>query len=199
MMFDFDILQDLIQDDALASVEDEYDKKIIVLEEPGNQQQPAYTLKIRNVPDDIIAFKADAFPPPKKIFKNSKGECKRADYVVIASDDRANWIVHIEMKSGKGDSEKEVEQQLRGAQCLVAYCRAIGQEFWQEPEFLEKKNYQQRFISIKNIKIAKRETRLGSESGQHDIPERMLKISAPTNGTLEFRRLVGNLDIQLSE
>ncbi len=189
-MYDFDILQDLIQDDALALAEDEYNKKIIVLKESGNQQ-PEYSLKIRNVPDDIIAFKADAFPPPNNIFKNSKGECKRADYVVIASDDRANWIVHIEMKSGKGDSEKEVEQQLRGAQCLVAYCRAIGQEFWQEPAFLEKKNYQQRFISIKNIGVAKRETLIEPKSGQHDMPERMLKISAPANSNLQFKRLVG--------
>lgn len=190
MMYDFDILRDLIQDDALALAEDEYKKKIIVLKESGNQQ-PEYSLKIRNVPDDIIAFKADAFPPPNNIFKNSKGECKRADYVVIASDDRANWIVHIEMKSGKGDSEKEVAQQLRGAQCLVAYCRAIGQEFWQEQNFLEKKNYQQRFISIKNIGVAKRETLIEPKSGPHDMPERMLKINAPANSNLQFKRLVG--------
>lgn len=190
-MYDFDILQDLIKTEALASIEYEYNKKIIVLEEPGNQTQSAYSLKIRNVPDDIIAFKADAFPPPDKIFKNSKGERKRADYVVIASDDRANWIVHIEMKSGKGDPEKEVAQQLRGAQCLVAYCRAIGQEFWQEPEFLEKKNYQQRFISIKNIGVAKRETLIEPKFGQHDIPERMLKINAPANSNLQFKKLVG--------
>ena len=189
-MSDFDILRDLIKTEALALAEDEYNKKIIVLEESGNQQ-PEYSLKIRNVPDDIIAFKADAFPPPNNIFKNSKGECKRADYVVIASDNRANWIVHIEMKSGKGDSKKEVEQQLRGAQCLVAYCRAIGQEFWQESEFLEKKNYQQRFISIKNIGVAKRETLIEPKSGRHDMPERMLKISASTKGNLEFRKLVG--------
>ena len=189
-MYDFDILQDLIQNDALVLAKDEYNKKIIVLKESGNQQ-PEYSLKIRNVPDDIIAFKADAFPPPNNIFKNSKGECKQADYVVIASDDRANWIVHIEMKSGKGDSEKEVEQQLRGAQCLVAYCRAIGQEFWQEQDFLEKKNYQQRFISIKNIGVAKRETLIEPKSGRHDMPERMLKISTPANSNLQFKRLVG--------
>ena len=65
-MSDFEILRNLIKTEALASVEDEYNKKIIVLEEPGNEKQSAYTLKIRNVPDDIIAFKADAFPPPKR-------------------------------------------------------------------------------------------------------------------------------------
>ena len=190
-MSDFDILRDLIRDEALASVEDEYGKEIIVLEEPGNQQQSAYSLKIRNVPDDFIAFKIDAFPAPKKIFKNDKGECKRADFVIIASDNKVNWIVHIEMKGGNTGSGKEIKQQLRGALCLVTYCRAIGQEFWQEPKFLEQKNYQQRFISVKNIGIQKKPIWIPPKSGWHDTPENMLKINAPTRGILQFNRLVG--------
>ena len=188
-MSDFDILRDLIWEEALASVEDEYGKKTIVLKESSNQSE--YSLKTRNVPDDVIAFKADDFPPPNSIFKNSKGECKRADFVVIASDDKVNWIVHIEMKGGNTGSGKEIKQQLRGARCLVAYCRAIGQEFWQEPNFLEEKNYQQRFISVKNIRIPKRPTRQGSKSGQHDTPENMLKIDGLARGRLQFNELVG--------
>ena len=190
-MSDFDILRDLVREEALASVEDEYGKKTIVLKESSNQSE--YLLKIRNVPDDVIAFKADDFPPPNSIFKNSKGECKRADFVVIASDEKAKWIVHIEMKSGNTASGREIEQQLRGARCLVAYCRAIGQEFWQEPNFLEEKNYQQRFISVKNIGISKRPTRQRSKSGQHDTPENMLKIDGLAKGRLQFNRLVGRL------
>ena len=78
MISDFEILQDLIRDEALASIEyDQYGKRVIVLKEPGNQGQLEYSLKIRKVPDDIIAFKADDFPAPKSIFKNSRGECKR--------------------------------------------------------------------------------------------------------------------------
>ena len=188
-MSDFDILRDLIREEALASVEDEYGKKTIVLKESSNQSE--YSLKIRNVPDEIIASKADDFPPPSSIFKNSKGECKRADFVVIASDDKAKWIVHIEMKGGNTGPGKEIEQQLRGARCLVAYCRAIGQEFWQEPNFLEEKNYQQRFISVKNIGISKRPTRQDSKSGQHDTPENMLRIDGPAKGKLQFNELVG--------
>lgn len=188
-MSDFDILRDLIREEALASVEDEYGKKTIVLKESSNQSE--YSLKIRNVPDDVIAFKADNFPPPSSIFKNSKGECKRADFVVIACNDKAKWIVHIEMKGGNTGSGKEIEQQLRGALCLVTYCRAIGQEFWQEPKFLEQKNYQQRFISVKNIGIQKKPTWISPKSGWHDTPENMLKINAPTRGVLQFNRLVG--------
>lgn len=190
-MSDFDILRDLIRDAVLASVEYEYKKKTIVLEEPGDQQQSAYSLKIRNVPDAFIAFKVDAFPAPKNIFKDDKGECKRADFVIIASDDKVNWIVHIEMKGGNTGLRKEIVQQLRGARCLVAYCRAIGREFWQEPNFLEEKNYHQRFVSVKNIWIPKRSTRLGPKSGQHDTPEKMLKINGVANGRLQFNKLVG--------
>lgn len=193
MMPDFEVLRDLIRDDVLAPIQAHYRKKTIVLKEPGNQQQSAYSLEIRNVPDNTIAFKADAFPPPDKIFKNSKGECKRADFVVITSNHKANWIVYIEMKSGKAGSENKIRQQLLGTQCLVAYCRAIGQEFWKKPQFLQQKNYQQRFISIRNIKnrIPKKPTRTRPKSGQHDTPERMLKINAPPRNALEFRRLVG--------
>lgn len=190
-MADFDILRDLIRDAVLASVECEYKKKTIVLEEPGDQQQSAYSLKIRNVPDAFIAFKVDAFPAPKNIFKNDKGECKRADFVIIASNDKVSWIVYIEMKGGNLGSEKEIVQQLRGARCLVAYCRAIGREFWQEPNFLAEKNYRQRFISVKNIQISKQPTRLGPKSGQHDTPENMLKLNGVANGRLQFNKLVG--------
>ena len=190
-MSDFEILRALIRDEALASFDDEYGNKVIVLKEPGSQRQPAYSLKIRKVPDDIVAFKADDFPTPNSIFKNSKGECKRADFVIIASGAKANWIVHIEMKSGNAGSGKEIAQQLRGAQCLVAYCRAIGQEFWKNPGFLAKTRYQQRFVSCKNIGISKRPTREKAESGSHDTPENRLIISAPARGVLQFNKLVG--------
>ena len=189
MKSDLEILQALIRDEALASVEHSTNRKTLILKESGNQKRSAYSLKIRNVPDDVIAFKADAFPAPNCIFKNGKGECKRADFVIVASDNRANWIVYIEMKSGKGHSEKETVQQLRGAQCLVAYCRAVGQEFWQEPKFLEKENYLQRFIRVRDIGAQKRPS-IPPKSVQHDVPERMLKINAPPKNSLRFYQLV---------
>lgn len=191
MRSDFEILRALIRDDALAPVESPYRTKTVVLEEPGHQQQPAYSLRISAVPDDVIAFRADAFPAPNYIFRNDKGECKRADFLVIASDGKTNWILYVEMKRGKGHSEKEITQQLRGAQCLVAYCRAIGQEFWQERRFLKKESYQQRFISVRNIGAQKQPTRAKPSSGRHNAPERMLKINAP-KGNLRFDQVVGS-------
>ena len=96
------------------------------------------------------------------------------------------------MKSGNSGSASEIEQQLRGAQCVVSYCRAIGREFWQEPSFLKKEFYHQRFVSVKNIGINKKETQWRQQSGHHDAPERRLKIKAPANGALQFNNLVGS-------
>ena len=190
MMSDFEILKDLIRDEALITVEDEYGKKTLILEETDNQPGEEYILKIRDLPSDFIAFKADLFPPPKRIFKNTKSECKRADFVVIASDQNQNWIVYIEMKYGKVKSNNDVRDQLRGSQCLVSYCRAIGKEFWKKRDFLKKENYQQCFISVKNVGMPKRQTQPKIDPSRNDTPERMRTIDSPPKGRVPFFKLV---------
>ncbi len=67
----------------------------------------------------------------------------------------------------------EIIQQLKGAQCFLAYCQEIGKTFWNESDFLKK--YKQRFVSIGHTSIIKRKTRITRESGKHDQPEKMLK------------------------
>ena len=81
-MDDFEVLYDLLRGEALAPVENLRGRpKTITLEESGQQ---GYVLKLLGTPNDTIAFKADKFPPPECLFQNSRHECKRADYVVIA-------------------------------------------------------------------------------------------------------------------
>ncbi len=48
---------------------------------------------------------SDVFSSPKKIFKNTKGECKRADFVIIAKGEKGSWIIYIEMKRSNYGSE----------------------------------------------------------------------------------------------
>ncbi len=77
------------------------------------------------------------------------------------------------MKGGKKTSkEKEIIQQLKGAQCFVEYCQAIGKSFWEKQDFLD--DYKYRFVSIKNIKISKKQTRSKFQDDIHDTPENML-------------------------
>ena len=192
-MTDFDILRDLIREKALAPVEEsQYGKKIIVLKESGKQQGSGYSLSIGNLPDEVIAFKADLFPAPNEIFQNTKKECKRADFVLVASNNKKNWIVYIEMKSGNTASQADIQAQLRGAQCLVAYCRSIGQAFWREPKFLQEKNYRQRFISVKNISINKKPTLPPPRSRSWNTPENMKKFNGSSKRPLPFSHLVGS-------
>ncbi len=193
MTDDLEILSEMIQDTALASVEEHpygrSGKKVVILEELNNEQQ--YSVKIQNAPDEILAIKADKFPAPKSIFRDDKHECKRADYILIAYTKGANWIIYIELKGGQYNSRKEIRQQLDGAECLIAYCRAVGRTFWQQPRFLEEKNYKQRFVCVKNLKSKKTPTRNRSKPGRlHNNSANMREIDAPPGKRIQFNQLI---------
>jgi len=192
-MSDITVFKQMIKVTATVQLENYQGKKNVILKEPP----PAdYSVTIHGMPDDdqTIVIKADAFTAPKKIFANIKHECKRADFIIVVDTDRRKVIIYIEMKAGGGGSETEIIQQLKGAQCFVAYCREIGQSFWNHQNFL--KDYVHRFVSIRNISIPKRPTRPSSRTDIHDHPDRMLKITSHKG--LQFNHLVGKKDSQHS-
>ena len=184
-MHDLDILQQMIKDTAQVSLTDKYGKKMVTLTEP---QCPDSCVTIYGMPDDAIVIKADDFRSPDTVFNGSRGECKRADFVIVANAGIKKAIIYIELKKTKG-SEREIIQQLTGARCFVAYCREIGQAqaFWNQRTFLT--GYVERFVSIGHTSIPKRKTRIARQTGAHDRPDKMLKIDSPYH--LEFNRLVG--------
>ncbi|WRH67098.1 MAG: hypothetical protein RSE13_01075 [Planktothrix sp. GU0601_MAG3] len=182
-MSDIAILKEMIKETATVALEDHYNKKKVILREPP----PAnYSVTIHGMPndDEVIIIKTDTFSSPNQVFQGNNGECKRADFVIIANTETQKVIVYIEMKAGKGGLEKEIIQQLKGTQCFIAYCREIGQLFWNNPNFL--KDYEYRFISIKNISVSKKPSR--TKTAIHDRPEQILKISSPKH--LEFDKLL---------
>jgi hypothetical protein len=185
-MSDIAILKQMIKETATIPLEDRHSKKQVTLTEPAPVN---YSIIINGMPDDheVIVIKADAFNSPKTVFKGKLGECKRADFVIVADTENKKVILCIEMKGGKGGSETEIIQQLKGAQCFVAYCREIGQLFWEQQNFLS--DYVYRFVSIREISISKQKTRIERPKGNHDRPERMLKISSPHY--LQFNHLIG--------
>ncbi|MEZ5671267.1 MAG: hypothetical protein R3E08_02375 [Thiotrichaceae bacterium] len=92
----------------------------------------------------------------------------------------------IELKAKSSTCpESKIIQQLKGAQCFIHYCQSIGTLFWEQQDFL--KNYEYRFVSIRNISISKQEIRKPEKI--HDRPELMLKISNPHR--IYFNQLVG--------
>lgn len=183
-MPDIEILNQMFKDSAKIELENRNGMSQVKLTELQNNT----SVTVLGVPHKSIVVKADAFNSPDSVFQGLKGECKRADFVIIADGGRKKVIICIEMKSRKG-SEKEIIQQLKGARCFIAYCQEVGKSFWQAQSFL--KGYTYRFVSINHISIAKRKTRIKRNSSVHDRPDEMLKISSPNR--LEFNHLAGRL------
>ena len=156
--------------------------------------QAQATVTLRELPQNSFVIRAEVFVPcadikgprGKSIFEGSKGERKRADFVIVSSGDSSKWIVCIEMQAGDRKTAAYVIEQLKGAQCLVSYCKCIGKSFWDEENFLE--GYQYRFVSMTKINIRKQKTsanpkrRYGRSPIQakgrlHDIPNAFLKVT----------------------
>ncbi len=177
-MQDMEILSELILDSALVPHENEYGKPIIKLQETGVKGAISY---IRNIPSDAIVIKADEFPAPKSFFKGNKGERKRADFIIISEEKKV--ILYVELKAGPKDSSYIVKQ-LKGASCVISYCKGIGKHFWNENTFLE--GYAHRYVGMVNLSVSKKPSRHKS-APLHDSPESFLKISSPHN--LQFNQL----------
>ena len=190
-MPDLNILRELIKKKALVEIEEGlYGKPQTRLIEPENPERPEYGVKINNIPKNSIVIKADAFPAPKNMFNGDKGECKRADFVIITNTGARRFIIFIEMKKGTGD-RKKIIQQLKGAQCMIDYFRSIVNLFWKKTNFLATDQWEYRFVSISHIGANKQPTfdQPGSSDDIHNQAERMLKISAP--GNIQFNKLIG--------
>jgi hypothetical protein len=185
-MDDFEILNLMIQEKAKVKLDKSgYSKPKVVLKEAD-----LYTVTIQGMPDpeNVIVIKGDAFEAPKQIFNGKNGECKRADFMIIARlDERLKYVLYIELKARNTTSkEGAIIQQLQGTQCFFTYCQEIGKVFWQEKNFLN--GYQPRFVSLKNIGLNLRPTH-EPKIPIHDRPERMLKRNC--NNSIQFNELVG--------
>ena len=141
-------------------------------------KQGKTTIEITELPQNSIVIRAETFKPPT-VLKSLKGQRRRADFVIVSNVEGEKWIVCIETQKGTGKDPEDVEQQLRGAQCFIGYCKCIGKSFWKSEKFLD--DYQYRFVSIVNISIDKQTTRpykLKSQSGGklHDNPDTFLEV-----------------------
>lgn len=177
-MPDMEILSEMIIESAIVPHDNEYGKPIIKLQEIGVKGAITY---IRNIPSDAIVIKADEFPAPNSFFKGDKGERKRADFIIISAERRV--ILYVELKAGRKGSSYIIKQ-LKGAACVISYCKEIGKHFWNNNSFLD--DYAHRYVGMVDLSVSKKPSRHKS-SPLHDSPERFLKISSPHN--LQFNYL----------
>jgi len=194
MLSDIDILKKMINKQATVQLKEQQDGKRIKYSVTLTEPQHSYSVTIDRMPNDdkVIFIDVDTyFPAPSKIFTAEKGQCKRADFVIVTNTGTEKIILCLEIKKKK-DSNSTIIQQLTGAQCFVAYCKEIGKAFWHKDNFLDA--YQYRFVSIGHISISKKKTQIKSSNKNpdskeiHDCPNRMLKISC--SGSLLFDRLI---------
>ncbi len=195
MLSDIDILKEMINETATVQLKEQQDGKGYKYSVTLTEPQHSYSVTIDRMPEDdkVIVIHLDTyFPAPRNIFTGSKGECKRADFVIVTNTGTEKIILCLEIKKTK-DSNSTIIQQLTGAQCFVAYCKEIGKAFWPKDNFLDA--YQYRFVCIGHISIPKKKTQIKSSINKnqdskeiHDCPNRRLKISY--SGSLLFARLI---------
>lgn len=183
-MSDVDILSELLHQNILVKLGNNYRNYKVTLTEP---QCPQSSVEIAGLPETAIVLKIDDFFNPSDVFQGSKGECKRADYAVIAEYNAKKRIVFIELKKNK-DAMNGIIRQFKGAVAIVKYCQEIGKQFWNKTDFLEEFDF--RFVSFGHTSIRKRKTRIKRDvSGSHNKPETMMKIDWPAN--IRFEHLAG--------
>lgn len=184
-MTDLELLNKMIKASARIAVESHYRNYKVVLSET---KCPSSKVEIRNIPQDAVIIVADKFPQPDGIFDGARGECKRADYIIVAEKDGCTVAVYIEMKCTNSATATDIQNQLRGAYCVFGYCQAIGREFWKEPNFLNGAVH--RFVSFGHTgSIRKHKTREIRCAALHDNPDRLLKLDWANS--VEFNKLAG--------
>lgn len=190
-MSDIAILKQMIKQDMTVSLTERKEKTHSKYSVTLTENQNNYSVIIDGIPepDEVIIIRADNFKTSREVFNGTKGECKRADFVIIADTFTEKIILFIEMKRNK-DDKKDIAKQLYGAQCFIAYCQEIGKTFWHQHKFLEA--YQYHFVTIGRIPISKTKTRADTanrtRTQTHSIPENMLIING--KNYLQFYHLI---------
>ena len=175
-MNDIELLREMLVPDVQVPLQQGSGRPSVEL----TDTQAGTTVAIKGIPHDAIVIRAENFEIPLVIFTGSKGERKRADFVIVSNDESGKWIICIETQKGDYKKHAEVVEQLKGAQCFISYCKCIGKSFWKSEEFLD--GYQYRFVSIANINgKAKKQKILHLPGKLHDSPEDFLKIARGSN------------------
>lgn len=172
---DIQILQEMLNPDVQVTLQPEQGRPSVQL----TDLQSGTTVEIKGLPHNSIVIRAEDFENPLTVFNGLKGECKRADFVIVSNDENdRKWIICIETQEMDAKLASHVIQQLKGAYCFVGYCQYVGKSFWESEEFLD--DYDYRFVSIVDINFnrSRRQTQpFDSSKGLHNRPETFLKIS----------------------
>lgn len=183
-MSDIIILKEMFKESVLLPIEQSNGRWVCRLTEPNESDSQVI---ISGLPENSIVIKVDdSFASPSKLFKGEKGECKRADFIIIADSQRYKKILYIELKK-TNEHRNHVINQLKGAVCFLDYCKSISNQFWAKPDLLNM--YEEHFVGFANTSISKNGSRKVSGSDTNSTPENFTKITSPWK-LEQFRKLV---------
>ena len=173
-MNDIEILEEMLNSRSRVPLQHDGSWFFVELED----RQANTNVKIKNIPHNSIVVRADTFEFRHPVFAGSKDEGKRADFVIVSNENTKKWMICIEIKRGN-IQQSEVTAQLRGARCIMDYCKSIGREFWAARKFLS--GYEYRFVGIARLNIPNQPTRANTSSGNskrqlHSRPDAFLPI-----------------------
>lgn len=168
-----EVFRKMINSYAIVQLTAKHSKYSITLTEPALVDS---SVEISGVPYNSIAIKIDKFPSPDKLFAGGNGECKRADFALIADNGSKKRIIIIELKRTK-TSRNHIEEQLKGAACVIEYCKEIAKRFYNCDNVLS--GFEIRYVSFCHTSIAKKKTRIDRSSRIPNEPNKMMKISSP--------------------
>ena len=164
-MAEIEILRSMIHEQLLIPCQPQdiqygrhcYQVELTERQKQAGAMHEVYSLTVTNCPEQTLVIRADQFWDRRKLFQGTRGEQRCADYILICDDPAiGQWILYIELK--KSDANlKSIKQQILGAQCILNYCTAIAQRFWNQPDFLS--TYQRKNIAVTHITLNKRKTR----------------------------------------
>ena len=184
-MNDIEILQEMLISQAQVPLQQEQGGLFVEL----TDKQGNTTVEIKELPPDSIVIKTDVFELRRAFFAGSKDERRRADFVIVSNENTKKWIICIETKKGKIKQDRVIAQ-LRGAQCVMDYCKSIGREFWTAKGFLE--GYEYRFVGIAHINVPKQPAQFSldiqSQGELHNRPDVFLQILGSSD--LSFSNLI---------
>jgi len=175
------ILKELIADESTVELVEDYSKYKCVLNESASD----YCVEICNIPMNAIVIKVDNFNSPNGFFRNSKMECKRADFIIVVEEPEPQ-VLFIELKrSGRSSTSKEIIAQLKGAYCAFSYCEKIISEFWSSENIFE--GFEKRYYVFYSIPITKSMTYEKPKGKDNLSPDKARHIS---DKRIQYRKLI---------
>ena len=188
MWTDLDLLRKMIDPRSISEVQTYNGKTQLILMEKANGHSEPYSVEIQGLPTECVAIKSDKFRAQREFFTNKNGQLRRSDYILVALKNDQCWAVFIELKKTKSSPRHVVEQQLKGSQCLLDYCRSLGKNFWHKESFLDLGENRTRFVCIRESNLRKRPSRI-AKSRRKDCskPENMFVLDGPIHN---FKRLL---------